>query len=151
MFELIQTISVLAIPALAIAYFREIWDFFWANPTEVLRNVTNAVMNQVQKDLILPAKRILALVILAGKEVFLKGKEILSLVFYIGGQAIQSVENLLKLISGILSGFNRIFTTTNTIDKIIPLEYIWFFLFVSCLVLLVTIILQKIKKLLKED
>ena len=151
MFELIQTISVLAIPALVIAYFREIWDFFWANPTEVLRNVTNAVMNQVRKDLILPAKRILALVILAGKEILLKGKEILSLVFYIGGQAIQSVENLLKLISGILSGFNRIFTTTNTIDKIIPLEYIWFFLFVSCLVLLVTIILQKIKKLLKED
>ena len=151
MLDLIETISVLAIPALIITYFRELWIAFWENPEEILLNATRAVLLAAKRDLVLPAIKIVVLVVNGIKDLVLKGKEILGLVVYIGGQALQSVENILKLLAGILKGFNHIFITTNTIDKIVPMEYIWFLLFMSCLTFVITVTLHKIKKLIKED
>ena len=151
MLDLIQTISILAIPAFLLSYVYELWDVFWENPQEILVNFTTALAKAALRDLILPGKKILVLVVNIGKDLVLKVKEIVSLVLYIGGQAIQSVENVLKLISTILSGFNHIFTTTNTIDRIIPLEYLWFLFFVSLLTILLSIAIHKVKKVFKND
>ncbi len=150
MLDLVETITFLVIPAFIIGYFKELWVTFWENPQEILVNATTAIIKTVMRDLVLPGKKILVLVIQSGKEIMLKVKEILSLVIYIGGQAIQSVENILKLISTILSGFNNVFTTTNKINRIIPLEYIWTVLFLSCVVTIVSIAIYKVKKIFKD-
>lgn len=151
MLDLIETVSYIAIPAIVFTYFREMWIAFWANPEESILLAGRAILLAAKRDLVLPAIKVLVLVVNIVKSLVLKGKEIIGLVLYIGGQAVQSVENLLKLLSGILAGFNHIFTTTNTINRIVPLEYIWFILFMSCLTFVVTVTLQKVKKLVKED
>ena len=151
MLGIIETVSILAVPALVITYFRQLWMAFWENPEEILVNATRAILLAAKRDLVLPMIKVIVLVVNIVKDLVLKGKEILGLVVYIGGQALQSVENVLKLIAGILKGFNHIFITTNTIDRIVPLEYIWFILFMSCLTFVITVTLHKIKKLIKED